>query len=54
MEILHRTYEKCLVGHDEIAMRRIAEVLGPIPREGIGKDHPETTGENRTQPDSER
>ncbi|AQZ67574.1 integrase [[Actinomadura] parvosata subsp. kistnae] len=54
VEILHRTYEKCLVGHDEIAMRRIAEVLGPIPREGIGKDHPETTGENRTQPDSER
>ncbi|MFI6910456.1 tyrosine-type recombinase/integrase [Nonomuraea sp. NPDC050394] len=53
VEVLHRTYEKCLVGHDEIAMRRIAEVLGSSPREGIGKDQPETLGHSRTQPDRE-
>ncbi|RBQ17783.1 integrase [Spongiactinospora rosea] len=52
VEVLHRTYEKCLAGHDEIAMRRIAEVLRPIPREGIGKDHPDTADQSRTRPDS--
>ncbi|MFI6887994.1 tyrosine-type recombinase/integrase [Streptosporangium canum] len=40
VEVLHRTYEKCLVGHDEIAMRRISDVLRPGPREPIGKDQP--------------
>ncbi|WP_170317202.1 tyrosine-type recombinase/integrase [Acrocarpospora corrugata] len=27
VEVLHRTYEKCLVGHDQIAMRRIDSAL---------------------------
>ncbi|WP_371781725.1 tyrosine-type recombinase/integrase [Streptosporangium subroseum] len=27
VEVLHRTYEKCLVGHDQIAMRRINDAL---------------------------
>ncbi|MFI6603524.1 hypothetical protein ACIBHX_45455 [Nonomuraea sp. NPDC050536] len=51
--VLHRTYEACLVGHDEIAMRRIAEVLGSSPRESIGKDQPDTADQSQTQPDTE-
>ncbi|MBP2708213.1 tyrosine-type recombinase/integrase [Microbispora sp. RL4-1S] len=38
VEVLHRTYEKCLVGHDEIAMRRISEVLRPSSPEDIERD----------------
>ena len=34
VEVLHRTYEKCLVGHDEIAMRRISEALDG--KDGVG------------------
>lgn len=52
VEVLHRTYEKCLVGHDEIAMRRISDVLRPGAREPIGKDQPETTADSRTRPDT--
>ncbi|MFI6513774.1 hypothetical protein ACIBCT_39750 [Streptosporangium sp. NPDC050855] len=52
VEVLHRTYEKCLVGHDEIAMRRISDVLRPGPREPIGKDQPETADDSRTRPDA--
>ncbi|MGW0591788.1 hypothetical protein [Streptosporangium sp. NPDC002607] len=44
VEVLHRTYEKCLVGHDEIAMRRISDVLRPGARESNGKYQPDTTG----------
>ncbi|MER6825018.1 hypothetical protein ABT352_03415 [Streptosporangium sp. NPDC000563] len=50
VEVLHRTYEKCLVGHDEIAMRRISDVLRPGAREPIGKDQPETADDSRTRP----
>lgn len=35
VEVLHRTYEKCLIGHDKIAMARISEILGHRSDKGI-------------------
>ncbi|MCG5220240.1 site-specific integrase [Streptosporangium soli] len=54
VEVLLRTYAKCLVGQDEIAMRRISEVLRPGTRERIGNAQPDTADQDRTQPDAGR
>ncbi|GAA1258635.1 hypothetical protein GCM10009677_06760 [Sphaerisporangium rubeum] len=52
VEVLLRTYAKCLAGQDQLAMRRISKVLRPGAREGIGKDQPYAPDPSRTQPDS--
>jgi hypothetical protein len=48
VEVLLRTYAKCLVGQDEISMRRIIEVLRPGTRERIGKAQPDAPDHDRT------
>ncbi|MEV7968287.1 tyrosine-type recombinase/integrase [Sphaerisporangium sp. NPDC088356] len=53
VEVLLRTYAKCLVGQDEISMRRISEVLRPGTRERIGKAQPDPPDHDRTQPDTD-
>lgn len=53
MEVLLRVYAKCLAGQDEIAMRRISDVLGhPGTSARIRHDQPSLPGDDRTQPDT--
>ncbi|GGK91873.1 hypothetical protein Sme01_54250 [Sphaerisporangium melleum] len=49
VEVLLRTYAKCLVGQDERSMRLISEVLRPTP---AGKHWEESAGRARWQPDT--
>jgi hypothetical protein len=51
VEIPLRVYAKCLAGHDEIAMRRISDVLGqPGTSARIRHDQPLPARDDRTQP----
>ncbi|WP_231515601.1 tyrosine-type recombinase/integrase [Herbidospora cretacea] len=53
VEVLHRTYEKCLAGDDEIAKRRIGQVLGSRAWGRIGDEQSPTPVDGQRQPDTD-
>ncbi len=52
VEVLHRTYEKCLVGDGEAAKRRTGRVLGSEAWGRIGDDEPPRLVDSQGQPDT--
>jgi integrase len=53
VEVLLRTYAKCLVGQDEISKCRISEVLRRETWARIRHDQPPRADDSRTQPDTD-
>ena len=53
VEVLLRTYAKCLVGQDEISKRRISEMLRRETWARIRHDQPPRADDSQTQPDTD-